>query len=115
MKLRSRKHGNLSAYSNKDGSFFPLPVVDPDGSLALALIHRPMYLIARSDGTVERRVPDGIEESRQSIWLSYVPLAGAVHDVRGLLETSDSVLLATPKARLGAAEDRRRSAAASHR
>jgi beta-1,2-mannobiose phosphorylase / 1,2-beta-oligomannan phosphorylase len=74
-------------YDNKDGIYFPEPVVGPDGEEALAILHRPVY---------GDNVPNGIEDPRPSIWLSYCRLADARHDLRNLVKVSQHHLLMTP-------------------
>jgi beta-1,2-mannobiose phosphorylase / 1,2-beta-oligomannan phosphorylase len=74
-------------YDNKDGIYFPEPVVGPDGEEALAILHRPVY---------GDNVPNGIEDPRPSIWLSYCRLADARHDLRNMVKVSQHHLLMTP-------------------
>lgn len=82
---------DLNGCPNKDASFFPESVRDPQGRPALALLHRPTVppeSAARAAGPTERR---------ESIWISYVPLERAQAALAGLLEARDHAVLATPQ------------------
>jgi len=70
---------DFGRYGNKDGVLFPLPINDPAGKPAYALLHRPTYLMHNEDGTIHQVLPPGIEDSRASIWISYID-ADVVHD-----------------------------------
>lgn len=98
--LRFRKEAGVDfgAYGNKDAAFFPDVIFDPQGRPALAVLHRPTYLVARSDGRVERRLPPGIGDERGSIWMSYISLEDAVADPAALVRAYHSTLLAGPEA-----------------
>ena len=98
--LRFHPEANVdfTDFGNKDASFFPEAVVDPDGRPALSVVHRPTYLVARPDGAVEKSVPDGVEDDRGSMWLSYISLEAVKRNVDGLVDTYHSSLLATPQA-----------------
>jgi predicted GH43/DUF377 family glycosyl hydrolase len=70
-----RYHTDFNLYPNKDAVLFPEPVTAPDGRPAYALLHRPsfdLWAIRPAAGTV---VPQGVAETRQSIWVSYAPVA----------------------------------------
>jgi beta-1,2-mannobiose phosphorylase / 1,2-beta-oligomannan phosphorylase len=82
---------DFDLYDNKDAVLFPAPVYDPHGRLALALIHRPAHV---QGGRVV--LPEGITESRASIWISYCALEQALADSAALLTWHDHTLLATP-------------------
>jgi predicted GH43/DUF377 family glycosyl hydrolase len=75
---------DFDLYDNKDAVLFPEPVRDPQGRLALALIHRPAYV---QGGRVV--LPEGITESRASIWISYCALEQALADSAALLTWRD--------------------------
>jgi beta-1,2-mannobiose phosphorylase / 1,2-beta-oligomannan phosphorylase len=66
---------NFDDYYNKDGVLFPEPVTAPDGTPALALLHRPIY---------GDHIPDGITDPRPAIWISYCPLDEAQRDLTAL-------------------------------
>jgi beta-1,2-mannobiose phosphorylase / 1,2-beta-oligomannan phosphorylase len=82
---------------NKDGAFFPDVVLDPDGRPALAILHRPMYLIHKHDGTISLEVPCDIKEDRESIWIGYISLTRARQDIRKLTHVYGNQLLAVPQ------------------
>lgn len=76
---------DLNLFHNKDTAFFPEPVTGPDGVPSLAVLHRPMGLLrpfAGDDPTSD--TPPGPDEPRQSIWISFVPLADVQRDRRAL-------------------------------
>ncbi|MDQ1083152.1 MULTISPECIES: glycosidase [Microbacterium] len=75
---------DLNLFHNKDTVFFPEPVTAPDGTEALAVLHRPMWDIGETKPGQGVRVPAGVEDERQSIWISYVPLASVRDDLANL-------------------------------
>jgi predicted GH43/DUF377 family glycosyl hydrolase len=75
---------DLNLFHNKDTVFFPEPVTAPDGTEALAVLHRPMWDLGETKAGQGVRLPAGIEDPRQSIWISYIPLAAARDDIRNL-------------------------------
>ncbi len=75
---------DLNLFHNKDTVFFPEPVSAPDGTESLAVLHRPMWDLGETKPGQGVRVPAGVEDERQSIWISYVPLS-AVRDDLGAL------------------------------
>lgn len=87
-----------NAHIDKDAVLFPEPVMDPQGKPALALIHRPTCLVCRTDGTVDLVHPIGLEDRRESIWISYASLEAATQDIRTLPHFSQHHLMAAPVA-----------------
>jgi predicted GH43/DUF377 family glycosyl hydrolase len=81
---------------NKDCVIFPLPVTDPAGHAAFALLHRPIYRVPRPDGTAEWVLPPGVTDRRPSIWISYAPVDRVEQDVRELTRVYNHRLLAQP-------------------
>lgn len=72
----AREHDtpDLNARSNKDGVIFPDLVHDPDGRPALALLHRPTYVVRHSlAGPIVTMGPGGVETD-EYIWISYMSL-----------------------------------------
>ena len=70
---------DFNSYPNKDAFLFPELVRAPDGTLALCLMHRPIYerwSAARGVVPEAAAVPAGVDDPRPSLWLSYCPLAG---------------------------------------
>ena len=80
---------DFHAFNNKDGAFFPEPITAPDGSMALGILHRPVY--DRYD------MPKGVADPRPSIWLSYSSLAEAQRDPRRLTTLRQHHPLLTPR------------------
>src|SRR5260221_219591 len=87
-----------NALTDKDASFFPEPINDPEGRPSLALVHRPTYMMSHPDATITVELPHGVEDPRDSIWISYADLAAAQGDVRSLTHLRHHRLLATPRA-----------------
>ncbi|WQB69596.1 glycosidase [Microbacterium invictum] len=75
---------DLNLFHNKDTVFFPEPVTAPDGTLALAVLHRPMWDLGETKLGQGVRVPAGVTDERQSIWISYVPLDAVREDIANL-------------------------------
>ncbi|TFV83923.1 glycosidase [Microbacterium sp. dk485] len=75
---------DLNLFHNKDTVFFPEPVRAPDGTEALAVLHRPMWDLGETRPGQGVRLPAGVEDPRQSVWISYVPLAAVLADVGNL-------------------------------
>lgn len=76
---------DLNLFPNKDTTFFPEPVVAPDGVESLAVLHRPMWDLDEVSPGQGMRVPPQIPERRQSIWISFVPLAEVLADPAALV------------------------------
>lgn len=75
---------DLNLFHNKDTVFFPEPVRAPDGTPALAVLHRPMWDLGETKPGQGVRLPAGITDPRQSIWISYVPLDAVARDIGAL-------------------------------
>jgi predicted GH43/DUF377 family glycosyl hydrolase len=67
---------DCNAYLNKDAMLLPSPVRAPDGTLAPALLHRPMYETWRPDlaGPAAAPPPVGVADDRPSMGISYCAL-----------------------------------------
>ena len=88
---------DFGQYGNKDGMLFPATVLDPEGKPALAILHRPTYLIHRDDGTVTLQIPAEVKEERESIWIGYMSLERAREDIRNLVQVYGNTLVAVPE------------------
>jgi predicted GH43/DUF377 family glycosyl hydrolase len=88
---------DLNGCPNKDSSFFPQSVRDPQGQPALALLHRPTLPTLPAAGATGPTERPATPERRESIWISYVPLERAQAAPAGLLEARDHAVLATPQ------------------
>jgi len=64
---------DLNLHQNKDTLFLAEPVMAPDGELSFAVLHRPMGL-----PEIQGR------DRRESIWMSFVPVAEVERDLRAL-------------------------------
>ncbi len=82
---------------DKDGAFFPEPVISPAGVPSLALYHRPMLHLSAVDGRAAipmiERMPF---EDRESIRIGYVALDAVLKDRKAMLEVRESVLVLSP-------------------
>lgn len=87
---------------DKDGAFFPEPVLSPRGRRCLALYHRPMLHLSSVDGRAAipmiERMPF---EDRESIRIAYVPLNPVLKDRANLCNVSESVQVLSPDPRWG--------------
>lgn len=90
---------DLNVYNNKDGLLFPEPVIGPHGHPALALLHRPMYLLTTNnlDHSIELPRPANITNPRESIWISYADLTAARADPETLTRVTHHQQVATPR------------------
>jgi len=89
---------DLNLFPNKDVVFFPEPVPGPDGQLAYAVLHRPMWDLGWILGDGEQvYLPAGLTDPRPGIWISYVPVDAAQTDVRALTRPAAHRLVALPE------------------
>jgi predicted GH43/DUF377 family glycosyl hydrolase len=88
---------DLNLFHNKDTVFFPEPVTAPDGTESLAVLHRPMWDLGETKPGQGIRVPAGIDDTRQSIWISYVPLAAVRDDLANLVLWEQHRFVAGPQ------------------
>lgn len=75
---------DLNLFHDKDALFFPEPVVAPDGVTSLAVLHRPMWDLEGTRPSGYQTAPESVDEPRQSIWISFVPLADVQQDLAQL-------------------------------
>lgn len=88
---------DLNLFHNKDTVFFPEPVTSPAGVESFAVLHRPMWDLGETKPGQGVRVPAGISDERQSIWIAFVPVADVLDDIRALALWRESRLLAQPE------------------
>lgn len=84
---------------DKDGVFFPEPVISPAGVRSLALYHRPMLRLSTMDG--RGAIPTLLElppEERECTRIGYIPLEPVLHDINKLLDVRESALVLVPDA-----------------
>jgi predicted GH43/DUF377 family glycosyl hydrolase len=77
---------DLNACGNKDAALFPDVVSDPDGVPSFAVLHRPttrLHFRRHHDGTKVIAPPSG-DETRENIWISYMPVKAALADITSL-------------------------------
>ncbi len=82
---------------DKDGVFFPEPVLSPEGVRSLAIYHRPMLRLSTMDG--RGAIPtllDLAPEDRESTRIGYIPLEPVLSDVNNLLDVRESALVLPP-------------------
>ncbi|HVA93218.1 MAG TPA: glycosidase [Chloroflexota bacterium] len=68
------EHGvEFNQYVDKDAMLLPGIVRGPDGTLALAMLHRPIYETydAANAWCVPAPLPIGVDDDRPSMWISY--------------------------------------------
>jgi predicted GH43/DUF377 family glycosyl hydrolase/nucleotide-binding universal stress UspA family protein/CBS domain-containing protein len=87
---------DFNACDNKDCVLFPVPVQDPDGRPAFAILHRPTYRTYSVEGSTRWVLPPGIRDRRQSIWISYAPLERVTANIQELTHLFNHQLLAQP-------------------
>lgn len=88
---------DLNLFHNKDTVFFPEPVTGPDGVESFAVLHRPMWDLGQTRPGEGITLPAGITDSRQSIWISYIPVEDALADIRSLTFWRGHRMLAAPE------------------
>lgn len=88
---------DLNLFHNKDTVFFPEPVTAPDGVESFAVLHRPMWDLGEIRPGEGVYLPAGVTDARQSIWISYVPVAEALADVARLTRWAGHRFLAGPE------------------
>jgi predicted GH43/DUF377 family glycosyl hydrolase len=89
-------HG-LPTGDDKDGAFFPEPVVSPAGVRSLAFYHRPMKKISATNG--HAAVPMLLAmppAERECTCIAYVPLESVLADIGNLLRPTESVIVLAP-------------------
>jgi predicted GH43/DUF377 family glycosyl hydrolase len=87
---------DFGQYGNKDGALFPDVVEDSHGKPALAILHRPNYLLHHDDATVTIEIPCDVPDERESIWIAYMSLERALEDIRTLVHVYENELIASP-------------------
>ncbi len=92
----------LPAGDDKDGVFFPEPVLSPNGVLSIALYHRPMLHLSTVHGYMAVPVVlDLPPRDRECTRIGYIPLEPVLRDRRNLLNVTESVLVLEPDAHWG--------------
>jgi predicted GH43/DUF377 family glycosyl hydrolase len=60
---------------NKDASLFPVAIPNHAGKLQMGLLHRPLFPGTRPEETARRPASRLVDLDRESIWISYCPMA----------------------------------------
>ena len=60
---------------DKDASIFPVAIPEPDGEPAMAILHRPLFPGTRPEDTAHHAAARAVDLHRESIWISYCPIA----------------------------------------
>jgi len=82
---------------DKDGVFFPEPVLSPAGTWSFALYHRPMHhIVAENVCAAAPIVLAKPPRERESTRIAYVPIEPVLDDRRKLLAVAESVLILEP-------------------
>ena len=82
---------------DKDGVFFPEPVLSPSGVRSIALYHRPMLRLSTMDG--RGAIPTLLDlppSERESTRIAYIPLEPVLRNVDALLDVNESTLVLAP-------------------
>jgi beta-1,2-mannobiose phosphorylase / 1,2-beta-oligomannan phosphorylase len=90
---------DLHQGDDKDGVFFPEPVISPSGVRSLALYHRPMLRLSTMDG--RGAIPTLLDlppEDREGTRIAYIPLEPVLADIGNLLDVRESALVLAPDA-----------------
>jgi predicted GH43/DUF377 family glycosyl hydrolase len=88
---------DLNLFHNKDTVFFPEPVSAPDGTPSFAVLHRPMWDLDEVRMGEGIRLPVGVPDERQSIWISYVSVEAVEADIRALVYWGQHRFVAGPE------------------
>jgi beta-1,2-mannobiose phosphorylase / 1,2-beta-oligomannan phosphorylase len=83
---------------NKDASVFPVAIPDPAGQPAMAILHRPLFPGTRPEETARLPASREVDIHRESIWISYCPLAEAGDEPYQLCHFASHSRLASPVA-----------------
>jgi predicted GH43/DUF377 family glycosyl hydrolase len=71
-----RYHGvDVGDMDDKDASLFPVAIPNPSERLELAMLHRPLFPGTRPEETACCPVSRDVDLDRESIWISYCPMA----------------------------------------
>ena len=71
-----RYHGlEIGDEDDKDASVFPVAVPNPFGQAELAMLHRPLFPGTRPEETACQPASRDVDLDRESIWISYCPMA----------------------------------------
>jgi beta-1,2-mannobiose phosphorylase / 1,2-beta-oligomannan phosphorylase len=90
-------HGiEFSDVDNKDASLFPVAIPNPSGQPELAILHRPLFPGTRPEETACHPACRCVDLDRESIWISYCPMALDGHKPDSFGRFTSHHRLATP-------------------
>jgi predicted GH43/DUF377 family glycosyl hydrolase len=90
-------HGiELGGVDDKDASLFPVAIPNPSGHPELAMLHRPLFPGTRPEETACCPTSREVDLDRESIWISYCPMALEGLDPHRLGRFTSHHRLATP-------------------
>jgi beta-1,2-mannobiose phosphorylase / 1,2-beta-oligomannan phosphorylase len=89
---------DFDGVDDKDASIFPVAIHEPDGQPAMAILHRPLFPGTRPEETASKAEPRAVDLHRESIWISYCPLATESHGLYHLCHFTSHQRLAGPVA-----------------
>lgn len=81
---------------NKDASVFPAAIPDPSGQPAMAILHRPLFPGTRPEEIACHAAPREVDLDRESLWISYCPMALEGREPSCLCHFTSHIRLATP-------------------
>ena len=81
---------------DKDASLFPVAIPNPSGHPELAILHRPLFPGTRPEETACHPASRQVDLDRESIWISYSPMALEGREPNRLGQFSSHHRLATP-------------------
>jgi len=84
-----RRRWGRELTGNKDGAFFPAPVLDPSGVRSFAILHRPTTRIHVHLGVRELIRPALGVFKHESLWISYVPVDAVLADLAALTQVGN--------------------------
>ena len=92
-----RYHGiEIGDVDDKDASLFPVAIPNPSGHPELAMLHRPLFPGTRPEETACHPASRKVDLDRESIWISYCPMALAAREPYRLGHFACHHRLATP-------------------
>ena len=89
---------DFDGVDDKDASLFPVAVPNPSGQPELAILHRPLLPGTRPQETARHPEPREADPDRESIWISYAPVAPEGDGSYHLGQFSSHHRLAAPEA-----------------
>ena len=81
---------------DKDASLFPVAIPNPSGDPELAILHRPLFPGTRPEETACHPASREVDLDRESIWISYCPMALKGTQANPLGQFTSHHRLATP-------------------